>query len=120
MLGKIFIKDLLIPCHIGTSEKEKNKPQDILINIELTADTDEAVAGDDINKTVDYYPIYLYILEIAKTSQFTLLETLAHTITNYILINNGRVQQATVRVEKPHKFKFIKSVGVEITRIQKY
>ncbi len=120
MLGKIFIKDLLIPCHIGTSDKEKNKLQDILINVELTADITEAVATDDINKTVNYHPIYLYILELAKTSQFTLLETLANTIADYVLVNNERVQQATVRVEKPHKFKFIKSVGVEIIRTREY
>lgn len=119
MLGKIFIKDMLIPYHIGTSEKEKNKLQNILINVELTADTNKAITDDDINKTVDYTPIYKYILGLAKTSRFTLIETLAAAIADYSLDYNKLIQQATVRVEKPHKFNFIKSVGVEVTRIKK-
>ncbi|MBI2037390.1 MAG: dihydroneopterin aldolase [Candidatus Magasanikbacteria bacterium] len=119
MLGKIFIKDLLVRCQIGINEEEKKEMQDILINVELAADVIEAIADDDLNKTVDYRPVYRYILELAGTSRFGLIETLASAIGDYSLAFNPRVRYVMVRVEKPNRFNFLKSVGIEISRTRK-
>jgi len=116
MKGKVFIKDLLVRFQIGINAEEKREPQDILINVEFVTDPAEAIESDDINKTVDYRPVYYHILELTKTSQFNLIETLANTIADYSLAFNNRVQQVVVKIEKPHRFNFLQSVGVEIVR----
>ncbi len=115
MLGKIFIKNLSVRCHIGINEEEQKELEDILINVEMQADVAEAIAADDLNRTIDYRPIYWYILELANTSRFGLIETLASTIAQHCLAFNQRVQHVMVRIEKPHRFSFLQSVGVEIT-----
>ncbi len=119
MMGKIFIKDLLVRCHIGINEEEKKEPQDIIVNVELAADVTEAIADDDLDKTVDYRPIYWYILELAETSRFVLIETLANTIAQHSLSYNRRIQKVVVKIEKPNRFNFLKSVGVEINCVRK-
>lgn len=115
MLGKIFIKDLLVRCHIGINDEEKQEPQDIMVNVEITADVASSIAYDDLSKAVDYRPVYTHILEIAKTSRFNLIETLADTIADYAMVFNPIVQSVIVKIEKPHRFDFLQSVGVEVT-----
>jgi FolB domain-containing protein len=118
MTGTVFIKDLLTQFHIGIDEEERRKPQDILINIELSTDMTEAVKYDTLEKTVDYQPVYKYVLELTETSRFTIIETLANTIANYSLVFNPRVQQVRVSIEKPRRINSLRSVGIEIIRIR--
>ena len=114
--GKAFIKGLLVRCHIGINEEEQKNAQDILINVELTTDMSDAIATDDLSKTADYVPAYWHILEIAQNSRYNLIETLGNAVAEYCFSYNNRIQTVTVRVEKPHRFPFLQSVGIEITR----
>lgn len=115
MLGKIFIKDLLVRCHIGINDQEKQEPQDILVNVEITADIASSIAYDDLNKTVNYRPVYKHILELAKTSRFNLIETLGDNIADFAMRFNPIVKSVNVKIEKTHRFDFLQSVGIEIT-----
>lgn len=114
--GKVFIKDLLIRCHIGINEEEQRDPQDILINVELTGNLGDGVASDNLAKTIDYVPVYYHILDLSTRSRFNLIETLGNAIAEYSLSCNPRIQRVVVRVEKPHRFSFLESVGIEIAR----
>lgn len=116
IIGKVFIKDLLIRCHIGINEEEQRNEQDIIINIELTGNLGDGIATDNLSKTVDYLPVYHHILELGKHSRFSLIETLGNAIADYSLAFNPKVQQVIVGVEKPHRFNFINSVGIQILR----
>lgn len=116
MLGKIFIKDLLVRCRIGINEEEKQAPQDILINVELVAEVAPAIASDNIADTVDYRPVYHEILRLAENSRFDLVEKLAGAIADTALGLDARIAKVLVRVEKPHRFPFLQAVGVELEK----
>ena len=53
-MDKIFIKDLVARGIIGINDWEREKPQEILINITVFTDTRPAADSDDLTDCVDY------------------------------------------------------------------
>ncbi|MHB8087894.1 MAG: dihydroneopterin aldolase, partial [Anaerolineaceae bacterium] len=47
-MDKILIKDLLIRGVIGISDREREQPQDILVNIEISSDITAAAISDNV------------------------------------------------------------------------
>jgi len=115
MTDKVLIKDLLIRGIIGIQDWEREKKQDILINIELEADCRPAGISDDFNDAVDYRAVSKAVIALVERSQFFLVEKLAEEIAG-ICLENPRVNLARVRVEKPGAVRFSQSVGVEVER----
>ncbi len=114
-MDKIFIKDLLGRGVIGITERERSQPQDILFNVTIFTDIHEAGISDDIEKSVNYRTIAKQLLALAESSQRLTVEALAEDAARMIL-ENEKVAQVRVRVEKPGAVRFSRSVGVEIER----
>ena len=115
MSDKILIKDLLIRGIIGIHDWEREKKQDILINIEMEADLRAAGASDDFNDAVDYRAVAKKVIALVEESEFFLVERMAEEIAAICLLD-PRVEMARVRVEKPGAVRFSRSVGVEFER----
>ncbi len=115
MSDKIRIEDLHLRTIVGINEEERRNRQDVLINVELLADTRPAGASDDIEDAVNYRTITKRIIALVEGSQFFLVEKMAAEIAS-ICLADPRVEAATVRVEKPGALRFARSVGVEIYR----
>ena len=115
MSDKILIKDLLIRGIIGIHEWEREKKQDILINIVMEADCRPAGISDDFHDAVDYRAVTKKVLALVETSTFFLVEKLAEEVAA-ICLDDDRVEVARVRVEKPGAVRFSRSVGVEVER----
>jgi dihydroneopterin aldolase / 2-amino-4-hydroxy-6-hydroxymethyldihydropteridine diphosphokinase len=115
MTDQIQIKDLLLRAIIGINEEERRNRQDVLVNITLHADTRAAGRSDDIADAVNYRTLTKRIITLVENSQFYLVEKLAAEIAA-LCLNDPRVEQADVRVEKPGALRFARSVGVEIQR----
>jgi len=112
---RIIIKDLLLRGIIGINDWEREKKQDILINITLSCDLRKAGESDKIDDTVNYRTLTKKIIKhVDESARFT-VETLAADIVKLCLNTEG-VQSAIVRVEKPGALRYAKSVGVEIER----
>ena len=114
-MDKVFIKDLVARGIIGLNDWEREKPQEILINITLETDIRQAGESDDIQHSVNYRTIAKKALKHAENAQRLTVEALATDIARLSLEDAG-VQKATVRVEKPGAVRFSHSVGVEIER----
>jgi FolB domain-containing protein len=114
-MDKTFIKDLLVRGIIGIRDWEREKPQDILINVTVFSDTRRAGATDDIIYCVDYSALAKKIQSHAETAARLTVEALANDLAKICLQEEG-VTKAIVRVEKPTAVRFAKSVGVEIER----
>ncbi len=114
-MDSVFIRDLLIRCIIGIFPEERDKKQDVLINISMEADLREACRSDRIEDAVDYKRIKQMIVEEIEASQFFLVEALAERIAD-ICLRETRVQRVDVMVEKPGAARFSRSVGVRIVR----
>ncbi len=114
-MDKIFIKDLLVRGIIGIRDWEREKPQDILINVTVFADTTRAGEMDDIADSVDYSALAKKVQSHAETSARLTVEALANDLAR-ICLETPLVRKVVVRVEKPGAVRFAKSVGVEIER----
>lgn len=115
MTDRILIRDLLVRGILGIHEWEREKKQDILINIEMEADCGPAGKSDDFRDAVDYRAVTKKTIAVVENSEFFLVERLAEAISD-ICLEDGRVSMARVRVEKPGAVRFSRSVGVEVER----
>jgi FolB domain-containing protein len=114
-MDQIFIKDLLIRGVIGISEREREQPQDILVNVTMNADIKAAGKSDHVEESVNYRTVAKKILSHVEKVQRYTVEALATDIAALIL-EDPKVNSVRVRVEKPGAVRFSKSVGVEIER----
>lgn len=114
-MDQIFIKDLLIRGVIGISEKEREQPQDILVNVVISADISKAGETDNVDDSVNYRTVAKKILaHVEKVQRYT-VEALATDIARLVLAE-PQIVSVRVKVEKPGAVRFSKSVGVEIER----
>jgi FolB domain-containing protein len=114
-MDKIFIRDLVARGIIGVDDPEREKPQEILINITMYADTRKAGASDKLEDTINYRTIAKKAIAHAETAKRHTVEALAADIAIFCL-DETRIDKVCVRVEKPGAVRFAKSVGVEIER----
>jgi len=115
MTDQIQIKDLLLRTIIGINEEERSNRQDVLINIVLYADTRAVGVSDDINDAVNYRTITKRVIKLVEESKFYLVEKMTAAIAA-ICLEDPRVEEVGVRVEKLGALRFARSVGVEIHR----
>jgi FolB domain-containing protein len=114
-MDKIFIKDLVARGIIGINDWEREKPQEILINITVFTDTRRAAKTDDLADCVDYRALAKKVQAHAETAARMTVEALANDLAE-ICLEQTDVEKAVVRVEKPGAVRFSSSVGVEIER----
>jgi D-erythro-7,8-dihydroneopterin triphosphate epimerase len=111
----IFIRDLLVRCIVGIRPEEREKPQDVMFNINLYTDFSRAAKSDAIEDAVDYSTLKKSIIEFTERSSYNLVETLAQKVAD-ICLSDGRVNAVEVSVEKPTALRFARTVGVRIYR----
>ena len=114
-MDKIIIRDLVARGIIGLNDWEREKPQEILINIVMYTDLQMAGANDDISDSVNYRTVAKKVMAHAESAKRLTVEALAADLARLCLEEPG-VQKVEVRVEKPGAVRFARSVGVEIER----
>lgn len=114
-MDRIRICDLLVRCILGINDKERREKQDVVINLTIHTDLRKACKGDSIEDTVDYRALKKRIIAMAEDSQYFLVEALAEAVAE-LCLDEQRVQQVDVSVDKPHALRFARTVVVEITR----
>ena len=115
MNTSIYIRDLSLRCIIGIFPEEREKLQDVLINIKLDCDIPHAAESDSIEDTVDYKSLNKSIIDMVESSDFMLIETLAERVAD-LCFEEKKVLRANVVVDKPGALRFARSVAVEINR----
>jgi len=114
-MDKIFIKDLVARGIIGVNDWEREKPQEIVINVTVFTDTRRAAESDDLADCVDYRALAKKVQAHAETAARLTVEALANDLATICLEQPG-VEKAIVQVEKPGAVRFSRSVGVEVER----
>ena len=107
----IRIKNLRLRIVVGTNEWEREAPQDVTINVEMEFDGSEVARTDRIEDTIDYKAVKGRIIDVVEGSSFYLLDKLANRILETVM-EEKKVQRATVEVDKPHALRFADSVSV--------
>jgi FolB domain-containing protein len=109
---RIFVRDFVLPVRIGAYAHERQKPQNVRLNVEVAA-TRLSRPAVDMRDVLSYDVIMDAIRLITAQEHIPLVETLAEQIAAFLLAR-PRVVGVKVRVEKldigPG------GVGIEITR----
>ena len=114
-MDRIRIEDLHLRCIIGIYPEERDKKQDVMIQVCLHADLRRPGQTDDVRDTIDYKTLKNSIVEHVEGSDFFLIERLADT-TAQLCLSDPRVERADVRVDKPGALRFARNVSVEVSR----
>ena len=112
---RILITDLLVRGIVGINDWEREKEQDILVNLVVLADLAAAGRSDDVADTLNYRTLTKAVIEYIGSSEHYLVEALAAAIARLVVVDFG-AERVIVRVEKPGALRFARSVGVEIER----
>lgn len=110
----IKIDNLKLRTIVGIYDWEKEKKQDVVLNIEIEFDGTKAIESDSIDDTVDYKSITKDIIDLVEGTEFNLIERIAGEAIK-IVMRNDKVQKASVRVDKPGALRFTDSVSVTQT-----
>ncbi len=114
-MDKIVIRDLLVRCITGVTAEERREKQDVLITVALSVDLSVAGKSDRVEDAVNYRPLKKRILALAEQSQYHLIEALAERVAIECL-EDTRIREVQINVEKPSALRFARTVGVEIVR----
>jgi FolB domain-containing protein len=114
-MDRIVVSDLVCRCVIGVEDWERREPQDVLVSLALSADLAPAGKSDQIEDALDYRALKKQVLFEAEASHFHLIEALAERVAE-ICLEDERVEEVQVRVEKPGALRFARTVAVEISR----
>ena len=112
---KVFIRDLEINMSVGIYDQERENKQRVIINITMDVETNFKKEVSSIKNVVSYEDIVNSVIKMAKSKHYELLEEFAEKISD-ICLNNQKVKDVFVSVEKPDIIKECKSVGIEIRR----
>jgi D-erythro-7,8-dihydroneopterin triphosphate epimerase len=110
----IYIIDLRLLALIGVNDWEKRNRQKIIINASFDYDARQAVKSDQLGDTIDYKKVKQSIIRLIEKTQFQLLEKLVAAVLE-LIIQDPRVIQARVKIDKPGALRFAKSVAIEMT-----
>ena len=111
---KIFIRDFRLPVSIGIHDFEKEKPQTVVVNVDLVLAPPRRALNDRIANVLNYDKVHDAILALAGSRHFNLQETLVEAILDLCLAH-PEVVEARVSTEKPDVYKDCR-VGYEAVR----
>ena len=111
----LVIRDLRLRGIIGINDWEREKRQDILVNITLIGDLRKAGESDKIEDTINYRTVAKKTIAHVEGSERFTVEALATDLAKIALAEAG-VNRVEVSVEKPGALRFADSVGVIIER----
>jgi dihydroneopterin aldolase len=114
-LDKIFIHALKTEAIVGIFDWERQVKQNVLIDIEFSADIRKAALSDSIDDTLNYKRVAKHVLAFVEGSSFHLVETLAEHIAMLILEDFG-VAWVSISLSKPGAIRGSRDVGVMLER----
>ncbi|MBV1790234.1 dihydroneopterin triphosphate 2'-epimerase [Marinobacterium sp. D7] len=109
----IRIKNLRLRTFIGINDEEKQKQQDVIINVLMHYRVDPAIEHNDIDHALNYRTINKAIISHVENGHFLLLEKLVSEVLE-IVMRDPKVCHAQVEIDKPHALRFADSVSITL------
>ncbi|NLT96109.1 MAG: dihydroneopterin aldolase [Clostridia bacterium] len=100
-MDKITLKNLVFFGHHGVLDEEKTLGQKFYVDLELFLDLKQAGISDNLEETVNYADVYQLVKKLVTEFRFNLIEALAESIANRILLNFEKIQEVKVAIRKP-------------------
>lgn len=109
--AKIRIKDLRLRTYIGINDDEIINKQDVVINVLIHYNAEQATDSDQMDDALNYKTITKKIIKLVEDNRFSLLEKLTADVLD-IAAQHSWVTFAEVEVDKPHALRFADSVSL--------
>ena len=118
-MDKIHISEISCLAYLGVPPQERENPQEILIDVVLSLNLEQAVHSDEVTSTVDYVGIVEKVKETLEERRYCLLESVAVDLCRSILTDT-KIKFVQVKVRKfPEVLREeVRYVEVEMTRSQ--
>ena len=100
MLGSIGFKQLRVRCIIGIEDHEKEKEQDLFIDVKVEFDLSVVSVSRLLEDTVDYVDLAKLTERIAQEGRYELVENYAIDLARAVL-NKYPVLSVTLLIRKP-------------------
>ena len=100
-MDKIIIKDLEIFANHGVLKEEQILGQKFLISIVLYTDTKEAGMTDNLTSSIHYGEVCEFVQEFVKNHTFLLIERVAETLTEELLLQLPLLEKVEMQLKKP-------------------
>ena len=115
----IFLRDLRIETIIGIYDWERETPQTVVLDIEMSTDVAKAAASDNIKDALNYKNIAKRLISFVGESKFQLVETMAEECA-HIIRNEFDVKWVRLQINKQGAVTGSREVGVIIERGERY
>ena len=112
---RVFVHRLEPMASVGVYEVERRYEQRIVVSIDLDVVDDYDGTSDRLEDVLDYGTLVEGIARLVQSKHVNLLETLAERIAGHCL-EDTRVENVRVRIEKPDAMPLCRTVGIEIER----
>lgn len=112
-----MIEGLRVDAIIGVHERERTRPQQVVIDISLQADITVASQSDNLADTVSYGDVARWVTAYVENSSFELIEALAENLATGLL-QQFSVAAIRIKVAKPGAVANADQVAVVIERSQ--
>lgn len=109
----IQIRDLRLRTYIGFNLEEREKKQDVIINIKVRYNMPTAVLEDAVEEALNYKVITKNVIRCVEDGKFLLLEKLVGDVLR-ICSDHPDILFASVTIEKPHALRFADSVSLTL------
>jgi dihydroneopterin aldolase len=117
--ARMMIRDLETHIRLGVHAHERipDKPQRIIVNVEMFADGKSHLEGEGLASVVNYDPIHAAIVAWEGRSHVLLIETLLEELIA-LCFRDERVRACKVSIVKPDIYDAAAAAGVEIFRVR--
>lgn len=95
----ITLAGVRIRPRIGTTQSEREMPQECLVDLTIWGDFERAGESDSLDESVDYSAVLSTVKSVAAAGAYCLVETLAYRIVRDVL-NQFAVNRVRVKVRK--------------------
>ena len=112
---RVFISEMRVDTVIGVYDWEREIRQTVVIDLEMSCDCARAAESDSVEDTLDYKAIGKRIIAFVRSSEFHLVETLAHRLAQ-TLIAEFAIGWLRLKVDKEGALRGARGVGVIVER----
>jgi len=114
---KILISRMDCVAAIGVTAEERTIKQRLSIDVEIVTQAASAARSDSLRDAIDYSRIAILVMEVCRTRDFHLIETLAELLAGRILADFPTPQvRVLVRKISPVVEPRVDHVSIEIVR----
>jgi len=117
--SRMMVRDLITHVRLGVHahERHPDKPQRIIVNVEMFGDGKSHQRGEGLASVIDYDPIHAAIQDWPNRPHVFLIETLLEELI-VLCFRDSRVFACRVSIVKPDIYDAAAAAGVEIYRVR--